>query len=217
MTMQKFRRCAVGDRYGFLVVQELIFAKKNPIALCLCDCGNKVTRQRGSLVRGKAISCGCIIKDIAPLNLIYKAISVITDKCIESPTCKNEYGYGIVRFNGRNERSHRVAYVHANGLKIKDIDGILIRHKCDNPPCINPLHLETGTYQDNINDMIERGRKKVAVGENAGSAKLTTEQVILIKSRLKNGESTSSIAKDFVVSAWQIWAIRVGRSWEHIE
>lgn len=31
-------------------------------------------------------------------------------------------------------------------------------HTCDNPWCINPDHLYIGTIDDNIDDMIERGR-----------------------------------------------------------
>lgn len=35
---------------------------------------------------------------------------------------------------------------------------MIIRHKCDNPSCINPNHLLIGTHKDNSNDKIERGR-----------------------------------------------------------
>ena len=37
-------------------------------------------------------------------------------------------------------------------------DGYQIRHKCDNPPCSNPDHLEVGTHSENMRDMWERGR-----------------------------------------------------------
>lgn len=35
-----------------------------------------------------------------------------------------------------------------------------VLHTCDNPACINPEHLFTGTAQDNTDDMIAKGRKK---------------------------------------------------------
>ncbi len=32
------------------------------------------------------------------------------------------------------------------------------RHRCDNPGCYNPYHLEDGTHADNVADRVARGR-----------------------------------------------------------
>lgn len=37
--------------------------------------------------------------------------------------------------------------------------GIVIRHTCDNPGCLNPSHTLDGTQADNIADMVARGRR----------------------------------------------------------
>ncbi len=58
-------------------------------------------------------------------------------------------GYGITLVGGVSMLAHRVAYV----LKVGAIEpGLIVRHRCDNPRCCNPDHLETGTYADNAAD-----------------------------------------------------------------
>jgi hypothetical protein len=41
-------------------------------------------------------------------------------------------------------------------------DGLLVRHDCDNPLCVNPEHLRTGTDRDNAQDRDSRGRNGYA-------------------------------------------------------
>lgn len=38
------------------------------------------------------------------------------------------------------------------------LGGKVVRHKCDNPPCIRVAHLELGTQSENIKDAWRRGR-----------------------------------------------------------
>lgn len=78
--------------------------------------------------------------------------------CWEWDGSRNDAGYGLftAAHLGLHEiLAHRVAYEHFTG---PIPDGMLVRHACDNPPCMNPDHLSVGTKQDNAQDMIDRGR-----------------------------------------------------------
>jgi hypothetical protein len=67
----------------------------------------------------------------------------------------------MVGWPGRRSRCtalHRLVYVHHNGLLLEDIANQVVRHTCDNPRCVNPMHLVLGTRADNNRDRAERGR-----------------------------------------------------------
>ena len=66
-------------------------------------------------------------------------------------------GYGRLVLRGRQIAAHRIAYELSNGPVPT---GLLVCHSCDNPPCCNPLHLWIGTHQDNMDDMMAKGRHK---------------------------------------------------------
>jgi len=65
-------------------------------------------------------------------------------------------GYGVVRYDGKIQRAHRVSFMLFKG-EIKP--GNVVRHKCDVPGCINPKHLIQGTHKQNVGDAIKRGRR----------------------------------------------------------
>lgn len=78
--------------------------------------------------------------------------------CWEWKGHRDDAGYGTFqasRLGFESTRAHRVMYEHFVG---PIPDGLLVRHTCDNPPCVNPDHLIPGTALDNALDMIERGR-----------------------------------------------------------
>lgn len=55
--------------------------------------------------------------------------------------------------------AHRLSWALVNG----DIpSGLVVRHRCDNPPCCNPAHLELGTDAENEADKARRGRLRVS-------------------------------------------------------
>jgi hypothetical protein len=134
-------------------------------------------------------------------------------------------GYGLLSINGHRQFAHRISYqrTHPN----ESIEGLVVCHHCDNPPCINPAHLFLGTPKDNIRDMIAKGRNAAAVhpsyvprGADNPQARLTAQQVeeirrIYITPKL-NGKrvagstepfSASGLARRFNVGKSTMWRI----------
>jgi DNA-binding transcriptional regulator YiaG len=108
--------------------------------------------------------------------------NVTSSGCWEWSGSRNHAGYGQIA-GGRTAAgkprpllAHRAAY----SIWVGEIpDGLVVRHKCDNPPCINPDHLEVGTLADNSRDAVKRMR--TANGENKRSHRLTDQEVQAIR------------------------------------
>jgi hypothetical protein len=78
---------------------------------------------------------------------------------------------------------------------------MVIRHKCDNPKCINPDHLELGTPYDNSADMVARGRS-TAGRPWKGKGNIPLEKIKEIKDAVRDPDrkSYAAIGKKFGVS-----------------
>jgi DNA-binding XRE family transcriptional regulator len=67
----------------------------------------------------------------------------------------NRDGYIKVTRGGKGWWLHRYVYTQNFGEIPK---GLVILHTCDEPSCMNIEHLRAGTQQDNLKDMLEKGR-----------------------------------------------------------
>lgn len=106
--------------------------------------------------------------------------------------------------------------------------GLCVLHQCDVPPCCNPAHLWLGTYRDNNNDSLRKGRRPVGAihparvrpetvrrGQHHGMAKLTDAQVRAIRA-LGGTMRLRDIGAQFGVSESNVSMILRRTAWTHL-
>lgn len=126
---------------------------------------------------------------------------------------RDRNGYGMANFNRVNYISHRLAWQLTYG----DIpDGLLVCHRCDNPPCCNPKHLFLGTQKDNMQDMSKKGRNADKRGEKSPVAKLTQKQVDEIRERFATGGVTKAqLSREYSVGQTTIHYVITFKRWKN--
>lgn len=132
-------------------------------------------------------------------------------------------GHGQISLGGRRgrrEAAHRVSW----RLHFGDIpEGLLVCHRCDNPPCVRPDHLFLGTQGDNMRDCAQKGRDAATVhperrprGDAHGKARLTAEAVLAIRTAHAAGVSHYALAREHGVERTTIGAVVRRLTWTHI-
>lgn len=89
-------------------------------------------------------------------------------------------------------------------------------HTCDNPACVNPRHIYSGTYSDNIKDAWDRGQRDKSDtprGENHGMSKLTVEDVKAIRRLHATGINQATIARQMRLGTTTINNVVLRRTW----
>lgn len=104
---------------------------------------------------------------------------------------KSQYGY----------IGHRRVWKLVNG---PIPDKMCICHKCDNKGCINPEHLWIGTQQDNMDDMVTKGR------DRRGSYKILSDKQV---KEIRDDKYCSGydLAKKYKVSPKTIYTVKNNR------
>jgi Autographiviridae endonuclease len=101
-------------------------------------------------------------------------------------------GYGRIGIGQVTVTAHRFAHMMVNGPIGK---GLVVRHRCDNPTCVNPAHLLDGTHRDNANDAIMRMRTG-----KCGGKRLSVETRTEIKRLIAEGMTQRAIATKLGIS-----------------
>lgn len=111
---------------------------------------------------------------------------------------------GYFNFHGKTISVHRAAYQLAFG---SIPNGLHVLHRCDNPICVNPLHLMLGTHQLNMQDRNQKGRARggKSYGEKHPGVKLTDKNIIEIRTQYGKGDiSQRELARIYGVSQGHI-------------
>ena len=140
------------------------------------------------------------------------------DECWELDVERNSRGYGRLRIRGADRRrkwvlAHRVSWMIHHG---EIPDGMVVCHRCDNPPCVNPAHLFLGTFSDNSRDCVAKGRhvSNPARGSANASSKLTESEVREIRRVYQaGGWSLKRLGERYGVSPSAVWLIMKGKNW----
>jgi hypothetical protein len=138
---------------------------------------------------------------------------MITPGCWPWTGRVDSHGYGKMGFGGLIHKAHRAAYIAYVGEIPETADGVrtCVLHRCDNPRCVNPMHLFLGTQADNMRDKMLKGR---SIGAHAGEAnhgaKLNVARVRQIRDEPEKAAEWASI---FGVSKRAVLGVIKNETW----
>ena len=136
-----------------------------------------------------------------------------TDACIIWPYAVGSHGYGELRVEGRPVSVHVLACIEHHGPRP---EGMEAAHTCGpNPRCFNGRHLTWKTVAENQADRYRDGTDQR--GSRNAQARLTEDQVLIIRRLVAGGWSRARAARQYGVSSATVEDIISGRTWGWLE
>lgn len=194
MSPSQIKRAPKGSLKGLLCTvpecQEPVYAKN------MCRRHYKQLNRNGEAKRGLSGKHG------APEERFWHFVQKAgPDECWPWTGFRDKDGYGSFRAAKGNQRAHRISYAMHN--PDQPIDGLVVRHTCHNPPCVNPAHLLHGTHQDNVDDRVRAGR--CPVNESHGNTKFSNAVVEAVRAAVGTHKE---IGQQFGISRDHVGLIR---------
>lgn len=120
-------------------------------------------------------------------------------------------GYGAFYLRpGVAVGAHRWSLGHSLGRTLEGHE--FACHRCDDRACVNPRHMFIGTHEDNMADMMIKGR---SCRGSRRSDQLDEARVVAIREAFQSGASNSELAARHGVTPAAISMIVHGRRWRH--
>jgi len=123
-------------------------------------------------------------------------------------------GYGVFTYwedgKSKTTSAHRAAWISKHG---PIPPGKCVCHKCDVKLCIEDAHFWLGTNDENMADMVAKGRAAKPIGIKHPAAKITDDTVRQIRTSTDSGVF---LARQFGLSTANISLIRNRKAWVHV-
>lgn len=151
-----------------------------------------------------------IINELASgtLRARFEAKIFITETCHLWTGSLDGHGYGQISAGGHKSypcATHRVSWIINHG---PIPDGLLVLHRCDNPPCVWDEHLFLGTSGTNAQDCVQKRRSNRKC--------LSPEDVASVRELLQAGLTQTTIAECFGVTHRVIGRIKAGTYYQWV-